>query len=83
MADGQVTRGGEVVKPNVKKVRTIGDNVIGGFAGTTADAFALFEQLEMQLEKHPGKPSFPRILLYTLLAVAVSLTCLNASCHSH
>ena len=54
MADGQVTRGGEVVKPNVKKVRMIGDDVIGGFAGTTADAFALFEQLEMQLEKHPG-----------------------------
>ena len=34
MADGQVTRGSEVVKPNVRKVRLIGDNkVIGGFAG--------------------------------------------------
>ena len=33
MADGQVTRGNEVVKPNVKKVRKLNDNVIGGFAG--------------------------------------------------
>jgi hypothetical protein len=35
MADGQVTRGSEVVKPNVKKTRLLGDgNVIGGFAGS-------------------------------------------------
>ena len=35
MADGQVTRGNEVVKPNVRKVRLIGDGgVIGGFAGS-------------------------------------------------
>ena len=34
MADGQVTRGSEIVKPNVRKVRRIGDGkVIGGFAG--------------------------------------------------
>eukprot|EP00891_Asterochloris_glomerata_P002523 jgi/Astpho2/2523/Aster-04239 len=34
MADGQVTRGNEIIKPNVRKVRRIGDNkVIGGFAG--------------------------------------------------
>ena len=33
MADGQVTRGNEVVKPNVKKVRRLNDAVIGGFAG--------------------------------------------------
>ena len=56
MADGQVTRGSEVVKPNVTKVRPIGDgSVIGGFAGATADAFTLFEQLEMKLEQHSGK----------------------------
>lgn len=56
MADGQVTRGSEVVKPNVKKTRLLGDgNVIGGFAGATADAFALFDQLEMKLEAHPGQ----------------------------
>ncbi len=33
MADGQVTRGNEIVKPNVKKVRKLNDSVIGGFAG--------------------------------------------------
>lgn len=33
MADGQVTQGSEIVKPNVRKVRRINDNVIGGFAG--------------------------------------------------
>lgn len=33
MADGQVTRGNEIVKPNVKKVRRLNDAVIGGFAG--------------------------------------------------
>ncbi len=34
MADGQVTRDAEIIKPNVKKVRRIGDgSVIGGFAG--------------------------------------------------
>lgn len=34
MADGQVTRGSEIVKPNVRKVRRLGEGkVIGGFAG--------------------------------------------------
>ena len=33
MADGQVTQGSEIVKPNVRKVRRIGKDVIGGFAG--------------------------------------------------
>ena len=37
MADGQVTQGSEIVKPNVRKVRRINDDVIGGFAGRTAD----------------------------------------------
>ena len=56
MADGQVTRGSEVVKPNVKKVRALaGGAAIGGFAGATADAFTLFERLETQLEAHPGQ----------------------------
>ena len=55
MADGQVTLGSQVVKPNVKKVRRIQPGVIGGFAGATADAFTLFERLEMKLEEHPGQ----------------------------
>lgn len=55
MADGQVTMGSEILKPNVKKVRRLGDNVIGGFAGATADAFTLFERLEHKLDEHPGQ----------------------------
>lgn len=55
MADGQVTMGSEIVKPNVKKVRVIEPGVVGGFAGATADAFTLFDRLEQQLEQHPGQ----------------------------
>ena len=54
VADGQVTMGGTVVKPNVKKTRRIGELAVGGFAGATADAFTLFERLETKLEEHPG-----------------------------
>jgi ATP-dependent HslUV protease, peptidase subunit HslV len=56
-ADGQVTFGQTVLKPNAKKVRRLGSGgtVIAGFAGATADAFALFERLEGKLEKHPGQ----------------------------
>ena len=41
----------------MKKVRRLGkdQSVIAGFAGSTADAFALFERLESKLEKHPGQ----------------------------
>jgi ATP-dependent HslUV protease subunit HslV len=55
VADGQVTMGGTVVKPNVKKTRRIGEQAVGGFAGATADAFTLFERLETKLEEHPGQ----------------------------
>lgn len=55
MGDGQVTLGSQVMKPNVKKVRRLGNGVVGGFAGATADAFTLFERLEMKLEEHPGQ----------------------------
>jgi ATP-dependent HslUV protease subunit HslV len=54
VADGQVTMGGTVVKPNVRKTRKIGEQAVGGFAGATADAFTLFERLETKLEEHPG-----------------------------
>ena len=45
--DGQVSLGNTVIKPNAKKVRRLGKDgsVIGGFAGATADAFTLFEQI--------------------------------------
>ncbi len=50
--DGQVTLGDTVVKANAKKVRVLAEGkVITGFAGATADAFALFERLESKLEK--------------------------------
>src|ERR1700742_1513367 len=52
--DGQVSIGQTVIKSNAKKVRKLGKgDVIGGFAGATADAFTLFERLEGKLEKHP------------------------------
>lgn len=55
--DGQVSLGQTVIKPNARKVRRIGADgaVIGGFAGSTADAFTLFERLEAKLERYPGQ----------------------------
>jgi ATP-dependent HslUV protease subunit HslV len=55
IGDGQVTQGAEIIKPNVRKVRRLGANVIGGFAGATADSFTLFERLETKLEEHSGQ----------------------------
>lgn len=55
IADGQVTMGSEIIKHNVIKVRKLGDGVISGFAGSTADAFTLFERLEQKIEEHPGQ----------------------------
>ena len=53
--DGQVTLGATIMKANARKVRRLGKgDVIAGFAGATADAFALFERLEAKLEQHPG-----------------------------
>jgi ATP-dependent HslUV protease, peptidase subunit HslV len=54
--DGQVSMGQTVMKPNARKVRTLGDgSVIAGFAGATADAFTLLERLEKKLEAHNGQ----------------------------
>ena len=54
--DGQVSIGPTVIKSNAKKVRRLGKgDVIGGFAGATADAFTLFERLEAKLEQYPGQ----------------------------
>ena len=54
--DGQVTIGQTIVKSNAKKVRRLGKgDVIGGFAGATADAFTLFERLEAKLEQYPAQ----------------------------
>ena len=54
--DGQVSMGQTVVKANAKKVRRLGNGqIVGGLAGSTADAFTLFERLEAKLERHPGQ----------------------------
>jgi ATP-dependent HslUV protease, peptidase subunit HslV len=54
--DGQVSIGQTIVKANAKKVRRLAKgDVIGGFAGATADAFTLFERLEGKLEQYPGQ----------------------------
>ncbi|RDV39717.1 ATP-dependent protease subunit HslV [Bradymonadaceae bacterium TMQ3] len=54
--DGQVTMGEKIVmKATARKVRRLhGDKVLCGFAGSTADAFTLFEKLEEKLKKFNG-----------------------------
>ncbi|KUF94349.1 pectin lyase F-2 [Phytophthora nicotianae] len=55
IGDGQVSLGHTVVKPNAKKVRRIGEHIVAGFAGSTADAFTLMERLEAKLDEYPGQ----------------------------
>jgi ATP-dependent HslUV protease subunit HslV len=51
--DGQVTLGETVIKHTARKVRRIsGGKVLAGFAGSTADAFALLTRFEGKLEQH-------------------------------
>jgi ATP-dependent HslUV protease subunit HslV len=53
--DGQVTLGNIVMKGSARKVRRIYEGkVLVGFAGGTADAFALLDRFEAKLEKHQG-----------------------------
>jgi ATP-dependent HslUV protease subunit HslV len=53
--DGQVSLGNTVMKHSAKKVRRMHhDKVIGGFAGSTADAFSLFARFVVILEKFQG-----------------------------
>ena len=55
--DGQASLGNTIMKANVKKVRRLGtdNSVIAGFAGSTADAFALFERLELKLDQYKNQ----------------------------
>lgn len=54
-ADGQVTMGSEVLKSSAKKLRRLYNNkILSGFAGSTADAFALFARFESKLEQYSG-----------------------------
>jgi ATP-dependent HslUV protease subunit HslV len=53
--DGQVTFGQEVFKSSARKLRRLyNDRILAGFAGSTADAFALFSRFESKLEQHGG-----------------------------
>src|SRR6266542_3688593 len=54
-SDVQVTLGTTVMKQGAAKIRRLkGGDVIAGFAGSSADAFALFSRFEMKLEEHRG-----------------------------
>ncbi|NRA98267.1 MAG: ATP-dependent protease subunit HslV [Rhodobacteraceae bacterium] len=56
--DGQVSLGQTVIKGSARKVRRLspgGTEIVAGFAGSTADAFALLERLEAKLEATPGQ----------------------------
>jgi ATP-dependent HslUV protease, peptidase subunit HslV len=54
--DGQVSMGSTIVKSTANKIRILSKGtIIAGFAGSTADAFTLFERLEAKLEKHTNQ----------------------------
>jgi ATP-dependent HslUV protease subunit HslV len=54
-SDGQVTLGTTVMKKTAAKIRRLkGGEVLAGFAGSSADAFALFSRFEMKLEEYRG-----------------------------
>ena len=56
--DGQVTMGHEVVKGSARKLRRLyNEKILAGFAGSTADAFALFSRFESKLEQFNGNLS--------------------------
>src|SRR5512146_210400 len=56
--DGQVTHGSEVLKGTARKLRRLyNDKILAGFAGSTADAFALFSRFESKLEQFNGNLS--------------------------
>ena len=64
--DGQVTLGNMVVKGTANKIRRLyKDQVIAGFAGSTADAFTLFEKFESKLQEHQGNLKLAAVRLAT------------------
>ena len=53
--DGQVTFGNTIMKQKSRKIRLLyNDKILAGFAGASADAFALFEKFEEKLERYTG-----------------------------
>ena len=56
--DGQVTMGSEVVKSSAKKIRRLhNEQILAGFAGSTADAISLFTRFEEKLQAYGGNLS--------------------------
>src|SRR2546425_943609 len=56
--DGQVTLGETVIKHGAKKIRRLyNDKILAGFAGSSADSFALFSRFEAKLEQFHGNLS--------------------------
>lgn len=54
--DGQITMGETIMKSGARKVRRLyNDKVVAGFAGASADAFALFQRFESKLEQFHGQ----------------------------
>jgi ATP-dependent HslUV protease, peptidase subunit HslV len=57
-SDGQVTLGETVIKHGAKKVRRLyNEKIVAGFAGSSADSFALFARFEAKLEQYHGNLS--------------------------
>lgn len=53
--DGQVTMGNTVMKTKARKIRTLREGkILAGFAGSSADAFTLFEKFEAKLDEYKG-----------------------------
>lgn len=53
--DGQVTLGEGIIKHNARKIRRLyQDKILAGFAGSTADAFSLFDRFNTKLEQYHG-----------------------------
>src|SRR5438874_992003 len=57
-SDGQVTLGDTVIKQGAKKIRRLyNEKILAGFAGSSADSFALFSRFEAKLEQFHGNLS--------------------------
>jgi ATP-dependent HslUV protease, peptidase subunit HslV len=62
--DGQVTMGNTVMKHTARKIRRMYDNrILAGFAGSTADAFTLFEKFDAKLQEFRGNLSRAAVAL--------------------
>ena len=78
-SDGQVTMGNTILKHGASKVRRLLDgSVLAGFAGSTADAVALFTRFEQKLEQFRGQLERAAVELATDWRTEKSLRTLEA-----